>query len=92
MPWEVSRGRSTAQRAGARNRRVNEDTGRLDVGKGRTDRLASDHGKDIGTDDTRMGEETDERRSVGKHGVPGVWSSDHAVRWEETLIAGRDAP
>ena len=64
VPSSESRGLETA--------RVNEETGRLTVGKGRTGRWASDHGKDIETDDTRMGEVPDECLFDGKHGVLGV--------------------
>ena len=72
MPREVSRGRSTEQRAGGWKTPVNEETGRLDVGKDRTGEWASDRGKDIGADDTRMGEATDECRPDGKHGMLGA--------------------
>ena len=54
---------------GLEDARVNEDTGRLDVGKDRTDEWAFDRMGDIDADDTRMGEATDKCPRAGKHGV-----------------------
>ena len=61
--------------------RVNEDTGRLDAGKGRTEQERFDRGEDAVTDlpallrtalqagDTRMGEETVSAASMGSMGA-----------------------
>ena len=43
----VSRGRSTGQRAGGGNARLNEETGRLDVGKGQTEQEHFDSVEDV---------------------------------------------
>ena len=65
--WGVSRGRSTGQRAGGGNARVNEETGRLDVGKGRTEREDSDGVEDTEADEAgRRGR--GECRHDRKHG------------------------
>ena len=35
----------------------------------------------MGAEDIRTDEAADRCRSDGKHGMPGVWSLDHTVRW-----------
>jgi len=65
----VSRGHSTGQRAGGGNARVNEETGRLDVGKGQTEQERSDPVEDIEADDAGKGEVTMRASTEGSMGT-----------------------
>ena len=75
LPGEIPRRKCLGKSAEAI---VASKAGKPAGAKGRTGQLAFDRGRDVGADNARMGEVSDECRSDGKHGVPSAGSSDSA--------------
>ena len=93
MPQEVSRGHSTVREPGAERRPPKHETGTTRW-TGRAE-LVGWHPTKRRTSEPMIPEWArffGECLCVGKHGMPGVWSSDHAVRWGEILIARSEPP